>query len=216
VIAAAPPLHPDGPAAQRWLNDELAKPEYRAAQPTWFDRVAHQIGDWFASLGAGGAGSSWVIAAIGLALVTALVVGAIAVFGLPRLARRRTPNAVFDDADARTAAGLRAEAAAAAAAGRFDDAVLDLFRAMTRSLADRTLVLVLPGTTATHLAAEAVGVFPQAAARLRDAARLFDGVRYLDRGASAGDYAFLTALDDDLRRERPALPEHSVSPAATR
>jgi len=202
----APPLNPDGPTAQQWLKHELERSEYQAAKPTWFDRIAHQISQWFSSLGAHVSGNAgWVLASIGIALVLAVLVGAFVVFGLPRLRRRTRIAEVFDEQDDRDARTLRADAATAAAEGRYDDAVRDLFRALGRSLGERTIVLVLPGTTAQELAGEASGALPGFDIRLRAAAVLFDGVRYLGRHATADDYAGLTALDHDLAAARPHL-----------
>ncbi|WP_243063556.1 DUF4129 domain-containing protein [Humibacter sp. RRB41] len=202
----APPLTPDGPTAQHWLRQELAKPEYQAAKPTWFDRLAQQISDWFDSLGFHvGSGAGWIIAAVGIALLAALIIGAFAIFGLPRLRRRRAAPVVFDDDDPRGVPELRRDAATAAREGRYDAAVLDLFRAISRALAERTIVIVLPGTTAQEVAVLAAVALPEFAARLHEAALLFDGVRYLGRAADAEDYAALKSLDDGLRTARPRL-----------
>ncbi|HWD62073.1 MAG TPA: DUF4129 domain-containing protein [Humibacter sp.] len=206
VRLAAPPLTPDGPTAQHWLHQELAKPEYQAAKPTWFDRLAQQISDWFSSLGFHvGSGAGWIIAAVGIALVAALIIGAFAIFGLPRLRRRRTAAVLFDDDDPRGVQELRRDAAASARDGRYDAAVLDLFRAISRALAERTIVIVLPGTTAQEVAVLAAVAMPEFAGRLHESALLFDGVRYLGRAAGPEDYAGLKSLDDDLRAARPRL-----------
>ncbi|WP_022901590.1 DUF4129 domain-containing protein [Humibacter albus] len=201
-----PPLTPDGPTAQQWLRHELEHSEYQAAKPTWFDRIAHQIAEWFSSLGVHVSGDAgWVLASIGIALIVAILIGAFVVFGLPRLRRRTRVAEVFDERDSRDARALRADARAAAAVGRYDDAVRDLFRAIGRSLGERTVVLVLPGTTAQELAIEASRALPAFTRRLHDAAVLFDGVRYLNRHASADDYAGLATLDTDLAAARPQL-----------
>jgi hypothetical protein len=200
----APPLAPDGPLAQQWLRHELAKPEYQAAKPTWFDRLAQQISEWFSSLGAGVNGDAgWILASIGIAIAGALIVGAFAVFGLPRLRRRPPAATVFDAGDRRSVADLRRDAAAAADAGRYDDAVRDLFRAMAASLGGRTIVLLLPGTTSQELAIEAAHALPGFADPLHWSAGLFDGVRYLGRSSGADDYAALLALDRDLAKAVP-------------
>lgn len=205
-LSDVPPLNPDGPTAREWLQHELAKSEYQAAKPTWFDRLAQQIADWFNSLGASVSGNAgWVLAALGIALAAALIIGAFVVFGLPRLRRRTTTAAVFDDSDSRSADDLRRAAAQAARDGRYDDAVRDLFRALSRALGDRTIVLLLPGTTAQEVAALASFALPGFAGRLHDAARLFDGVRYLGRAAGAEEYAELASLDADLARAKPTV-----------
>ena len=53
---AATPLVPDADQARQWLEDELSKPEYQAAQPTAFDLAMQAISDWFAELLAGATG----------------------------------------------------------------------------------------------------------------------------------------------------------------
>ncbi|WP_460567588.1 DUF4129 domain-containing protein [Humibacter soli] len=213
VLADTPPLDPDGPTAQRWLRHELAKPEYQAAKPTWFDRLAQQVAEWFGSLGfQPGSGAGWVIAAVGISIAAALIIGAFVIFGLPRLRRRQPAPVVFEADDPRGAEQLRRDATAAAHDGRYDPAVLDLFRAIARSLADRTIVLVLPGTTAQEVSALASAALPEFAARLHSAALLFDGVRYLGRHGDADAYAGLKTLDDDLRSARPRFGASDGSP----
>ncbi|WP_246846407.1 DUF4129 domain-containing protein [Humibacter ginsenosidimutans] len=206
VSAGTPPLTPDGPTAQHWLRDELAKPEYQAAKPTWFDQVAKQIADWFASLGVHVSGNAgWVLAGIGIAIALALIIGAFAVFGLPRLRRAREAETVFDDGDARSVDDLRRDADAAAAAGRYADAVRDRFRAIARALGERTIVLLLPGTTSQELAVEAADALPAFDRRLHAAAGLFDAVRYLGHPATADDDESLAALDRELAVAKPQL-----------
>ncbi|GAB3612395.1 DUF4129 domain-containing protein [Humibacter ginsengisoli] len=203
-LADAPPLNPDGPTAQQWLRHELAKPEYQAAKPTWFDRLAQQIAEWFNSLGSNVTGNAgWILAGIGIAVIAALLVGAFVVFGLPRLRRQQPASVVFDEDDGRSIADLRRDAADAASASRYEEAVRDLFRAVARSLGERTIVLLLPGTTAQELAIEASLALPSFADRLHRAAVLFDGVRYMGRPANADDYTMLVALDHDLAKTTP-------------
>ncbi|NNC13108.1 DUF4129 domain-containing protein [Planctomonas sp. JC2975] len=206
VHVDTPPLNPDGPTAQQWLQHELAKPEYQAAKPTWFDRLAQQISEWFSALGSGiGGNAAWIMAGIGVALLAAVLIAAFVIFGMPRLSRRRQAPAVFDAQDHRSADELRRRAASAASAGRYDEAVRELFRAIGRALGDRTIVLVLPGTTAQELAIEASGALPAFTTQLHGAATLFDGVRYLGRRADADDYATLAALDRELAKARPVF-----------
>ncbi|QAY74547.1 DUF4129 domain-containing protein [Agromyces protaetiae] len=199
------PVDPDAPEARRWLLDELAKPEYRAAEPTWFDRLAQQIRDWLGDLfsGAGGLPEP-VVALIAVLVVAALVVVALLVFGLPRLRRRRSSaEALFDDGDTRTLAELRRAADAAEAAGRFDLAIEERFRAIARALVDREIVRMHPGTTAHGFAASAAGSFPDFGMRLSEASDAFDGVRYLGRAGSLVEVRALAALDADLERSTP-------------
>ena len=97
------PLDPDAPEARRWLEEELAKPEYQNAKPTPFDLAMQAIRDWIASLFQGATGlPDSVVMLLGVLLVAALLVIGVLVFGLPRLRRRRRPSApLFDDGDLR-------------------------------------------------------------------------------------------------------------------
>jgi hypothetical protein len=201
------PVDPDADEARRWLVDELAKPDYRAAQPTWFDIVSAAIGDWFASLRFGGVDGGPNLGAliVVLAVIAALVV-AFLVFGLPRFARKSAVDGeLFGDADYRDSATIRAAAEAAAASGDIDLAILEIFRSTARSLAERTVVSTSPGTTAHDFAVRAGAAFPEFAAALTTAAASFDGVRYLGRPGTRPEYDAMTGLESGLRAARPQL-----------
>jgi hypothetical protein len=203
------PVDPDGPEAQRWLLDELSKPEYQSAQPSPFAQLTQTIIDWINSLidGLGsvqvpGVGNLLGVVAFAIALV--LLVIAFLVFGLPRISRRSSADAaVFSPHDSRDAAALRRDAERAAASGDYTLAVAEIFRALARGLDERTLVSSFPGSTASDLATRAARVFPDAAARLHDAAAAFDGVRYLGATGSAEQWQQLAALERELRSARP-------------
>ncbi|GAB3605509.1 hypothetical protein GCM10027413_09180 [Conyzicola nivalis] len=201
------PVDPDADQARQWLIDELAKPDYRAAQPTWFDLVSAAIGDWFASLRFGGVDGGPNLGAllVILAVVVALVV-AFLVFGLPRFARKSgVTGDLFGDSDDRDSTAIRAAAEAAAAAGDFDLAVLEIFRSTARSLAERTVVTTSPGTTAHDFAQRAAVAFPDFADPLATAAVSFDGVRYLGRAGTRAEYEAMARLESGLRAARPLL-----------
>ncbi|WP_127792938.1 DUF4129 domain-containing protein [Agromyces sp. LHK192] len=206
------PVEPDRDDARRWVLDELSRPEYREAEPTWFDRMAQAVGDWIAGLIGGSAGlPPAALGAIVVALVVALLVVGLLVFGVPRLRRRDRggPAPLFDDGDTRDLATLRRAADAAEAAGLLDLAIEERFRAVVRALADREVVHPAPGMTA-HAFARAGGVgFPAFAERLEDAAVAFDGVRYLGRPGTAGEATSLADLDRALET---ATPMHATMP----
>ncbi len=207
ALPADVPVDPDAPDATQWLIDELSKAPYQAAQPTLFDRIAKAISDWIASLQLGAAQGP---PALGLGLVIVLVVAALVtaflIFGLPRLNRRsRVTGSLFGDEDARTAARIRQDAERAAAAGDYSTAVVEMFRAIARGLAERTLVTTSPGTTARDFAARAGGTFPDLADRLAVSATAFDGVRYLDRTGSRDEYEAIAELERDLRAAKSNL-----------
>ncbi len=202
------PVDPSSPEAQDWIRQELAKPEYQAAKPTWFDLASKAVGDWLGSLFQGPAGDAGPVLLIAVVLVVAgVIVAAFFIFGRPRVNRRTAASrrALFGSDDTRTAAELRASAAAAASGGDWVLAIEEQFRAVAVSLDERTLVTLSPGTTATEFAARAGFVVPAEAEALRTAARAFDEVRYLGRAGTESGYQLLVALDQRLQSLRPAL-----------
>ena len=216
------PVDPDGPEARRWLLDELSKPAYQSAQPSWFDQLVRQIEDWINSL-INGLGSVQIpgignlLGIVAVAIVVLLLVVAFLIFGLPRISRRSSAGgALFTEHDTRDAATMRRDAERAAASGDYTAAIAELFRALARGLDERTLVSTFPGSTASDLAARAGGVFPDAASRLHDAAASFDGVRYLGATGTVAEWNRLVALEHELRTARApheVLDEHLTGAA---
>ncbi|MFF2274949.1 DUF4129 domain-containing protein [Agromyces sp. NPDC058126] len=200
------PLDPDAPEARRWLEDELAKPEYQNSKPTAFDLAMQAVRDWFADLlgGAGGVPAP-VVTLIVVLVVAAIVVVAFLVFGAPRLRRRRSAAVpLFDDDDRRDLAALRRAAELAASDGNWPLAIEERFRALVRGAVDRDLVQVHPGTTAHAFAIAAARPFPGRDQDLASAAAEFDGVRYLGGTGSAAAYERMSELEAELARTRPA------------
>jgi len=201
------PVDPDAAEARDWIIAELSKPEYRAAEPTWFDRLSQAFLDWLGSLtfSPGGAIQAPLLFVVGGILVAAAVV-AYLIFGPPRLGRRSAVvGTLFGDDDSRDAAAMRRAAADAAARQDYTLAIEEQFRAIARALAERTVLTVSPGTTAHSFATRAAAAFPQLADQLGDAAETFDGVRYLGRPGTREGYLTLTALDAELRTARARL-----------
>ncbi len=210
------PLEPDADEARELLLDELSKLEYAQAQPTWFDLLTQAIVEWFAGLQfGGGAGFPLGALLVALALVVAAVLVALLVYGLPRWRRRSSlaPD-LFGEQDGRTARELRRDAAAAAARNDWAAAIADRYRAIARSLDERTLVALLPGTTAHAVARQGARAFPDAASELEAAADLFDGVRYLDHEGTREGYESVRALDDRLAAATPVLANDASSSLA--
>ncbi|TFD49000.1 DUF4129 domain-containing protein [Cryobacterium frigoriphilum] len=202
-------LDPDAPEAQRWVRDELAKAPYQAAQPTWFDRLSQSVLDWLASLTApdGGAFSAWVPVIV-VVIVIAVLGAAWLIFGAPRLNRRsRLGVELFGDDDRRSAEDMRRAAADAALRADWSLASTEIFRALARGLAERTVLSVSPGTTAHDFAGRAAQAFPFAQVRLSDAARVFDEVRYLGRPGTEAGYRELLTLERELSAATPSLLE---------
>ena len=201
-----PPVTPNGPTAQAWILKELAKPEYRASQPTWFDRAATAVRDWFNSLGAGAAPSIPGLGPIVVVVVVAVVLLiAFLVFGLPRLNRRSAIGGeLFGEDDQRSAAEILSAARSAASAGNFSLAILEGLRSIARSLGERTLVTMFPGTTAQDFVRHARVLFPSWATELDQAVTSFDSVRYLDETGTETQWQEIERLANDLATARPA------------
>ncbi|SKA93829.1 protein of unknown function [Agreia bicolorata] len=212
------PVDPDAPGARKLLLDELAKPEYAAAKPTLIDRIAQAIQDWLGSFRAPEDGSvPDLFPLVVTVLIIGLIVAAFFVFGRPRLRRKsQAAGALFSDADdPRTSTQLRASAHAAAAAGDFVTAIEEMFRAVARQLAERTVVSVTPGTTAQEFAVRAARAFPEHGDRLARGARAFDGVRYLDQPGTREGFDEIAALDRDISSARPSRLERVADQGAT-
>ncbi|WP_431246851.1 DUF4129 domain-containing protein [Leifsonia xyli] len=199
------PVDPSSPEAQQWLRDELARPEYQAAKPTWFDLASKAVQDWLASLFQGPGGDAGPVLLLVVVIVIAgLIVAAFFVFGRPRANRRSTleRRSLFGSDGPRSAADLRSSAEKAARAGDWVLAIEEQFRAIAAAMDERTLVRVTPGTTATEFAQYAGTVAPDEREALREAARSFDEVRYLDRPGTEAAFQRLVALDQRLQRVR--------------
>lgn len=209
VVPVAVPVDPEAPEAQQWLRDELAKTEYQSAKPTWFDRLADGIREWFESLQFdAGDGPPALGMLIVVVLVVLVVVVALLMFGLPRFNRRsRVTGLLFGEDDDRTAADMRIAAERAAAGGDHSRAIAETFRSIARGLAERTILTVTPGTTARSFATRAAEVFPAFGAELVAASGAFDAVRYLGRDGTVEQYEQVAALERSLRSTRPALEE---------
>lgn len=216
-LASDVPVDPDGDQAQQWIIQELSKPEYQAARPTWWDQLSKSFWDWLNSLTVGGDdGFQFPFIGVLLLVVVGVIVAAFFIFGKPRLNRRSSVvGSLFGDGEDRTADTLRRSASAAAAREDWSLAIEELFRALARSLAERALVSTDPGTTARGFARLAGAVFPDHAERLSAGAAVFDGVRYLGQAGTESEYRTLVALEGELRSATPTSAR-SLSSAGAR
>ncbi|XAO69436.1 DUF4129 domain-containing protein [Diaminobutyricibacter sp. McL0608] len=213
------PVDPDAPQAHDWVVQELAKPEYQAAKPTWFDLASKAVQDWLASLfSAGGGRFSGLLLVVIVLVAVVLLVVAFVVFGLPRINRRSRlgSETLFGAEDARDSATLRRASDRAAATGDWTLALEERFRAIAQSLDERTIVMLLPGTTANGFAARASSAVPAESQRLANAARTFDRVRYLGGSATQAQYDELVALDTALQAARPSALADPLEEVAAR
>ncbi|MHC6221584.1 DUF4129 domain-containing protein [Arthrobacter sp. MMS24-S77] len=201
--ASEPPVNPDREEAQRWAVEELSKPQYASAKPSWIDEMWNQFVEWLRSLN----GDSINGPNIGMPVIGALVVVLIVVAVIvirPRLnARKKESAEVFDEASSVNAEAFRALASAAAGRGDWQTAVVEQFRAVVRSAEDLAIIDTQAGRTADEAAAQLGRSFASAGSRLEHAARLFDGVRYGKAAATSSDHAAVLALDTELSATKP-------------
>ena len=203
------PVDPDRPEAHDLLQEELLKPEYVQAKPTWWDQFIGGITDWINGLTVGQAQGppALVLLVVIIAIAAALVVTFL-VFGLPRINRRsRITGSLFGEEDARTAAQMRVSGEAAAARADYATAIAEMFRSIARGLAERTILSTSPGTTAHDFGARAAAIFPQQFRELAEAALAFDDVRYLGRPGTLAQYDTVERLERQLRASRVASLE---------
>lgn len=206
------PVDPDAPEARDWLIEELSKPEYQRAKPSLVDQLVSAFWDWVQSLQLGTVEGppAFGLLTVVIVLVVAGIV-AFLVFGVPRLSRRSSAaGALFGDEDDRNAAAMRRAALAAASAGDHQLAIVEMFRAIARGLAERTIVSTSPGTTAHDFAQRAAQVFPQHGDALAEAARSFDDVRYLGGIGSAAAFDQIASLERALHTAKPAFEPELV------
>jgi hypothetical protein len=198
-------LDPTPDEARDWLEQELQGSDY---QSSWLDSVIGWISDKVRALleGADNLADSGV--SLVVTVLVALAVIALLVWILPKV--RREPvvahedRAVLEDLTI-TPRLYRDRAAQAFKDGRYDEAVLDGFRAIAKDMSDRTLLDDAPGRTAHEVSLALASPFPGHAERLARAADVFDSVRYGHRRATVDQASGVQQLDTELVRTRPVL-----------
>ena len=192
--------------ARQAAEQELAKPEYAAAEPSPLVRAAawllERIGDLLDGAAAHAPGGH-----VGLVvLVLLLVLGVVAVrLRIGRIGRTAAGDRGLFDAQPVPADHHRRAADAHASRGEWADAVRERLRAVVRDLEERDLLDPRPGRTADEAASDGGRALPACAEQLRAAARTFDDVWYGGVPATEAMYEQLRAVDDAVRRARPAV-----------
>jgi hypothetical protein len=192
-----PPLDPSGSEAHSQLRRELLHPEYHQ------QNVLQELLRWL--LRKIGGGLDRASHAPPLSTVMAMVVLLALVAALVWLVSRARRTA-HDPAEQRSvlsqelvsADELRARAEAALANGRFEQAVIEGFRAVAVRQVERGRLADSPGATAHEVALSLAREYAPMADRVHASARLFDEVLYGDRPATREQAASVLALDDDL------------------
>jgi hypothetical protein len=195
LIVGGPPITRDG--ARAAADRELSKGIYHRYDDPWPVRLFNWVQHWIGRLldevskhsPGGGAGALAVLVVVAVLLVALR-------WRLGPLGRTaRLPRSVLDTSTA-TAADYRHEAIAAAAAGRWSDAIIARMRALARGLEETGELAVRPGRTADELAVEVAVEQPAAAGATTRAARIFDEVAYGNRPGTAEGYAAVVEADD--------------------
>lgn len=198
------PVEPDRGTARGWARDELADPVYEAAQPGLFERALTWLWERLSELEVPEGPGGGVGLAVLVLLVLLVVAVVVRVVGPGRRAARLRDWEVFADT-LRTAQEHRSAADAHASSGEWDLAVRERFRAVVRSLEERTILDARPGRTADEAARDAAPALPGVADDLLRGARVFDDVWYGGRAASAEHDDGLRALDAAVQAAQPVL-----------
>jgi hypothetical protein len=202
-MSAEPPVLPGAGEAHRWAAEELAKAQYREAEPGWLDSLWRSFVDWLRSLDAPSL-EAGPVPSPAIGIVIAVVVAVAVILARPRLNAKAPRNKeVFEPDSELTAADYRQRAEASAARGKWGDAVVDRFRALVRSAEDRTVLDPQPGRTADEAAFALSTPFAAEASRLGRAARTFDAIRYGNWKAGGPDYEAMASLDRSLEAIKP-------------
>lgn len=201
VALADPPLQPSPDDARGALRRELLKPEYNDQNllQRLLDAISRRI-ERTVDSASGTPSLTWfALTVIALALVAALV---LLLSRARRSARQRTDDSAVLTGEAITAAELRARAERALADGRYNDAVIDGFRALALGQAERGHLDDAPGATAHEVAMLLGSSYPEQREALAAGADHFDVVRYGDRVATLEQATAVLAIDAGLRSSR--------------
>ncbi len=197
ALALDPPLDPLPEQARESLRRELLHSDYHS------DDLMARLIDWLRRfvLNIFDAASQAPPLSAFVAMLVALLLGLALAWLATRTRRARRVaedgGAVLPD-DSITAAQWRTRAEQALAAGRHSEALVDGFRALALSQAERGRLTATPGMTAHEVATALQSAYPRQGRQVSEAARLFDLVRYGDRDATREQAALVLDLDDDL------------------
>lgn len=190
-------------SARREAERELIKPEYHHTEPLLLRALRwalKQLGKLIDGASAAAPGGGWGLLGL-LLLLVGLILVLLWRFGALAGANRR--GWVFDADHPRSADDHRQWAESAAAVGDWQRAIRERFRAVVRSLEERTILEPRLGRTADEAAAEGGSALPAAAPSLRAAAAVFDDVVY--GGRAATEHGYRAVVEADLATSSAAL-----------
>ena len=192
-----PPLTPSGDEGHSLLRRELLHPAYHQ------DNLLERLLRWLSRVlenGLTAAREAPPLTTLAAMLVFLLLLTAVIwlVSQARRSRRADTATRSVLTEEVVTAAELRARAERALAGGRFADALVDAFRAVTVRQVERGRIDDLPGATAHEVAGALAEAFPEQRADLDRCAALFDLVLYGGRPASREQAVDVLGLDERL------------------
>lgn len=202
-LAAGPP---GGAAVTRGAGQQLARSELskRMYHPgvSLVERIEVAIAHLLQSAQGAVPGGWWAVIALA---ALAVLAGAVILhrIGPVTRSRARAGAALLPDRPL-SARDHRQEGERLAAAGDFAGAIVESLRAVALELEERRVLPPRAGRTADELAVEASAPLPGQAAGFREAALLFDEVRYGGRAGTRAGYRRLRDLDDAVSRARTA------------
>jgi hypothetical protein len=204
-LLAVAPLTPGRSEARDLLRRELLRPEYHRNDPSLVERALRWVLDaaqrLLSQLDPHSSGIGWVALLVLAAAIAVLVVLVRRRVG--PLARSGVVPALFSG---RTlpADEHRARADAAAASGRYAEAVRERWRGLVRGAEERGLLDPRPGRTVDEAARDVAAVLPGTSAALAEAARAFDEIWYAGASATSAHDTAVRAADERTRQARPA------------
>ena len=192
-----PPLDPSGSEARSKLRRELLRPEYHEQNllPRFIEWLSRQVDSGIDQASQAPPLSTFMAMVVFVGL--ALALGWLASRARRTARDREHKTAVLTD-EVISAAELRARAEAALAAGRFEEAVVDGFRALALRQVERGRLADTPGATAHEVAESLAQEYAASAGPVRASARLFEAVLYGHRRATRDQAVSVLAVDDDL------------------
>jgi Domain of unknown function (DUF4129) len=198
---ADPPLTPSPDEARGWLRRELLDPQYQ--REGVLERVWAWIQETLGRAAEGAASMGPLVTILSLLVFALLALALVLLLSRARTNRRAARDArpVLDDPTL-SAAELRRRARQAFAEERYDDAVVDGFRAVAVGQVERGRLDDLPAATVHEVATALEAAFPDRRAEVERAALLFDLVLYGDRRAGRDQAAAVLGLDETLTGAR--------------
>lgn len=204
IFFTEPPLLPDEEEARRWAEEELSRSVYKGEPESLLQRLLDWLADGFSRAEQSSGISIDILPVVIVAAIAVAVILAFVINGPVRRVRkiRNKSHKVLAD-DTRTAAEIRAAAAAHESAGQWSLAVLERFRAITRSLIERAILDDRPGQTAYEVVQTAAPALPGVASELSQAGALFDRVCYGEVPATADEAAWIREVDQRIVVTKP-------------